>query len=91
MARLGRWLMEEFPAFEEVLAKLCGGEPVLSRLDLYALSGASRSESKSFARRWPDVPLEDRRQVMSTLAEYAEANFEMDFARALSLRASRCG
>jgi HEAT repeat protein len=70
---------DQFPAFEEVVMRLCGGDAALSRLDLYALSGASRSESRSFAQQWPDIPLEVRRKAMNTLAEGAEANFEMDF------------
>ena len=71
--------MNEFASFEEIIARFCRGETRLSRFDLYSLSGASRSEVALFAQAWPGLPVEDRRCIMRTLVESAEANFELDF------------
>lgn len=71
--------MEQYPEFETVLARICRGEAKLSSTELYALSGASRSEAQRFGDLWASVAVQDRRRVMQTLAESAEANFDMDF------------
>ena len=72
-------MVEHFPSFDEVVQRFCEDDLHLSRFELYALSGASRAEAASFAERWPMIPMEERRRVMQTLAQGAEANFEMDF------------
>ena len=72
-------MLEEFPDFDEVLARLGQGQTLLSRMELYALSGPGRQEAESFRECWPDIPVQDRQQIMHMLAESAEANFEMDF------------
>lgn len=71
--------MNQFDSFDDVIARCCRGEVRLSRLDLYALSGPSRAEAALFAQRWPGLPVQDRRGILRTLVESAEANFELDF------------
>ena len=65
--------------FEEAMQQLEGKRATLSSLVLYALSAPSTEEIRVFRRQWPTWPVERRRQVITALAENAEANFELDF------------
>ncbi len=65
--------------FEEAMQRLADKRAALSSLVLYALSAPSAEEIRTFRRQWPTLPVERRRQVISGLAENAEANFELDF------------
>jgi HEAT repeat protein len=72
-------MMEEFPSFEKALARLGDETVMLSHLDLYALSGASRAEAALFRERWAGISPAHRQRTISALVESTEANFEMDF------------
>ncbi len=65
--------------FEEAMQQLGDKRATLSSLVLYALSAPSSEESRIFRRQWPTLPVERRRQIVTALAENAEANFELDF------------
>ena len=65
--------------FEEAMRQLEDKRAALSSLVLYALSAPSAEEIRAFRRQWPALPAERRRQVITALAENAEANFELDF------------
>jgi HEAT repeat protein len=65
--------------FEEAMQQLEDKRATLSSLVLYALSAPSTEEIRIFRRQWPTLPVKRRRQVITALAENAEANFELDF------------
>ncbi len=48
-------------------------------VDLPNLSGLSAEELRRFERAWPEIQVSGRRQLLQTLAQLAEADFEMDF------------
>lgn len=52
---------------------------VPSAVDLPGLSGLSVEEVQRFERTWPQIQVSHRRQLLQTLAQLAEDDFEMDF------------
>ena len=65
--------------FEEGMLQVQDEQAALSSLVLYALSAPSTQETRIFRQQWPALALERRRKIITTLAESAEANFELDF------------
>jgi HEAT repeat protein len=65
--------------FDEALAALCDGEQPLQRSLIPALTGAGKAEVERFAACWAGWSDERRRQMIETMAEMAEADFELDF------------
>ncbi|MBI2858727.1 MAG: HEAT repeat domain-containing protein [Chloroflexi bacterium] len=53
----------------------------LTAARLAELSDIDRRQLERFRAGWKDVPVERRRQIVSQMAELAEDNFELDFAR----------
>jgi len=65
--------------FEEALALVCSETQPLSRQVIAYLSGAGRAEVARFADCWHEMPVERRRELIGSMVEMAEADFEMDF------------
>jgi HEAT repeat protein len=68
-----------FVTFEEMLRRVGDSQKPLSVSQLYGLSGATPAEMVVFARQWPHIEVERRRQIIRSLVEIAEASFEVDF------------
>jgi HEAT repeat protein len=65
--------------FEEALTLVCDESQSLSRSVLTFLSGAGRAEVSRFASCWRQMSVERRRELVSTMVEMAEADFELDY------------
>ncbi len=65
--------------FEEALALVCDESQALIRSVIAFLSGAGRAEVSHFAECWSRLSPERRREIISAMAEMAEADFELDF------------
>jgi len=65
--------------FEEALALICDESRPLARAVITFLSGAGRAEVGRFADCWGRLSPERRRELITTMVEMAEADFEMDF------------
>lgn len=65
--------------FEEALTLACDESQALSRSVITFLSGAGRAEVRRFADCWRNMSPERRRELTSTMAEMAEADFELDY------------
>lgn len=65
--------------FEEALTLACDEGQPLSRSVVTFLSGAGRAEVQRFADCWRQMSAERRRELTSTMAEMAEADFELDY------------
>lgn len=66
-------------SFSDVMAQLKAGATSLSSPMLYALAAPENRDVKQFALLWPALPVEQRLKIISTLADQAEANYELDF------------
>lgn len=66
-------------SIEEALALVCDAAQPLSRTIIALLSGLGRSEVRRFADCWRSMPAERRRELVATMVEMAEADFELDF------------
>ncbi|MHB1357917.1 MAG: hypothetical protein ACYCZF_18255, partial [Anaerolineae bacterium] len=47
---------------------------------LAMLSGPNRGESQSFAKLWPSIAVERRREAVAKLVEQSEDRFDVDFS-----------
>lgn len=65
--------------FEEALALVCDESQPLSRKLLPYLSGAGRAEVERFAACWQGTSEERRRELITAMAEMAEADYELDY------------
>ena len=65
--------------FEEALAVVCDMNQKLSRAVITFLSGAGRSEVKRFADCWRQMSPNRRRELITAMAEMAEADFQLDY------------
>jgi len=65
--------------FEEALALVCDEAQPLSRSVIAFLSGAGRSEVSRFAECWGRMSAGRQRELITTMVEMAEADFQMDF------------
>jgi len=66
-------------SIERVLDHISDEHTPLSRSGLHMLSALGRKEMEILADRWPLIGVGRRRQVIRSLVEIAEANFEADF------------
>jgi HEAT repeat protein len=66
-------------SFSDVMAQFRDGVSALSSPMLYALTAPSSSDTRQFRQEWSSLPVEQRRRIITALAEQAEANFELDF------------
>ncbi len=66
-------------SFAQILEVLADETQPLSAATIYGLSGLDRGQLDQLRQRWPDYPVERRRQLVRHLNEISEANFEMDF------------
>ncbi len=64
-------------SIRDVLDQLRSG--FVSRARLYDLSGLDRAEAMEVEAAWRDLPVRTRREVILTLVEVAENDFEADF------------
>lgn len=65
---------------KESLWRALEQEHVVPRaVDLAGLSGLSAEEVQRLERAWPGMQVSHRRQLLQTLAQLAEGDFEMDF------------
>ena len=65
--------------FEEALALVCDAEQELSRTIVALLSDLSQAEMGRLADCWLAMPPERRRELVSTMVDMAEADFELDY------------
>ena len=65
-------------SFEEALVHL-QSDAALGTEALWALSGATRTQAREFARVWDTLPVERRRRAAEQMVELAEQNIEVDF------------
>ncbi|MCL6429368.1 MAG: HEAT repeat domain-containing protein [Anaerolineae bacterium] len=65
--------------FEEALALICDPGQPLSRAIISFLSGSGRAEVRQFAECWQQLSIERRRELIATMVEMAEADFQLDF------------
>jgi HEAT repeat protein len=69
----------EFLSFDEAMRRIADEHAPLSSHVIYALSASGSTEARLFGRQWPSIAVERRREVIASLAESAEANYELDF------------
>ncbi len=69
------------PRAEGVLTEILDASRPLNVTKLAELSDLNRAEAEVFRKKWEDVPVERRRDIISRMAELAEDNFDLDFAR----------
>ncbi|MGQ9683707.1 MAG: HEAT repeat domain-containing protein [Anaerolineae bacterium] len=65
--------------FDEALAVICDMNQKLSRVAITFLSGAGRPEVERFAACWRQMSVERRRELITAMAEMAEADFQLDY------------
>lgn len=70
---------QEEMSFRELLGKALGQTDPLPPSDLHLLSGMMPEESRIFMEWWSLASVERRQQLLQSLVELAESNFEMDF------------
>jgi len=70
-------------SLREILEQLRSGSVSLSRL--YDLSGLDREEAREVEIVWRELPARTRREVILTLVEVAESDFEADFGAVFRL------
>jgi len=64
---------------EKSLTDIADEDKPLRSTQLADLTGLDDSELREFARVWPSVPVERRRQILEQLSALAEDNVEFDF------------
>ena len=67
-------------SLSELLSELRLGVPPRARL--YALSNLNAAQAQELAVTWTELPAVTRREVVLTLSEIAESDFEVDFGAA---------
>jgi HEAT repeat protein len=72
---IGRLTME----YEKALVHISNADERLNTRYLYALSGMTREQFERFHQMWPTIERDRRRQVISSLVELVEHNFEVNF------------
>jgi HEAT repeat protein len=65
--------------YEKALVHISNADERLNTRYLYALSGMTREQFERFHQMWPTIERDRRRQVISSLVELVEHNFEVNF------------
>lgn len=67
------------PHIEQLLAEVFDASRPVRAAALTELSDLDRSEVEILKRKWGEVAMERRREIVSRMAELAEDNFDLDF------------
>lgn len=67
-------------SFELILETISDPTSRLSLSEFYEISDLSSEELGQFAKSWLPLPTERQREIVSTMAELAEQNVELDFS-----------
>lgn len=65
--------------FEKALGRVSNMTAALDTTALYGLSNARRADVALFVERWPTIPVERRREIMTELGALSNESFEVEF------------